>query len=190
MAPEQAKRSRRRTRARVWVLSAAFTLLPLALILAAATARLMIWPAHGTPAHVDAIVVLDGEGDRFESGIQLARAHRAPMLVISTSTPIPTGSSGCAPKLQGIRVVCFNPVPKTTQGEAEFAGRLARRYHWRSVALITIAPQNFRARLRLGRCFGGRIYAVDAPFPASAWPYQIAYQWAALAKAWLLQRSC
>ena len=49
-----------------------------------------------------------------------------------------------------------------------------------------------RARLRIGRCFGGRVYAVTAP-PAPSqtnWPYQIAYKWGALMKALLLQRSC
>jgi hypothetical protein len=142
------------------------------------------------PAHVDAIVMLDGRGDRFGTAWRLALARRASTVVISTSTPIRTGSSGCASAVPGVKIICFNPVPKTTQGEAEYAGRLAKRYHWHSVALVTIAPQNTRARLRLERCFRGRIYAVNAPFPALDWPYEIAYEWGASIKALLLQRSC
>ena len=38
----------------------------------------------------------------------------------------------------GVRLICFNPSPGTTQGEAEFVGRLARKYYWHSVAVVTI----------------------------------------------------
>jgi hypothetical protein len=142
------------------------------------------------PAHVDAIVILDGHGDRYSTGWRLALARRASTVVISTSRPIRTGSSGCEPAVPGVKIICFNPDPQTTRGEAEYAGRLATRDHWRSIALVTIAPQNTRARLRFERCFRGKIYAVNAPFPALDWPYEIAYQWGASIKALIFQRSC
>ena len=89
-------------------------------------------------------------------------------------------------------LICFHPSPGTTQGEAEFAGRLARKYHWRSIAVVTITPQDSRARLRLERCFAGPVYVVTVPIDLhqTTWPYQIAYEWGALAKALILQRSC
>jgi hypothetical protein len=170
--------------------SLAIALSVVIVVFAGATARLFVWPPQGMPAHVDAIVMLGGRGDRFGPAMRLAFAHRASTVVISTSTPIRAGSSGCAPPVPGVKVICFNPVPQTTQGEAEYAGRLAARYRWRSIALVTIAPQNARARLRLERCFRGKIYAVDAPFPARVWPYEIAYEWGASFKALFLQRSC
>jgi hypothetical protein len=40
-------------------------------------------------------------------------------------------------------------------GESEFAGRLARKYHWQSMVLVTTTPQDTRARLRVERCFSG-----------------------------------
>jgi len=64
----------------------------------------------------------------------------------------------------------------TTRGEAEFIGRLARIYHWRSLVLVTITPQDTRARLRVDRCFSAPVYVVTAPLPWYAWPYEIAYE--------------
>jgi hypothetical protein len=87
-------------------------------------------------------------------------------------------------------LICFNPSPPTTQGEAEFVGRLARKYHWQSIAVVAITTQDSRARLRVERCFPGRVYVVTAPIRLSTWPYQIAYEWAALVKALVFQRGC
>ena len=164
-----------------------------ALLLAAfgaATARLFVWPERGMPARVDAIVMLNGPGDRLRTALGLAWAHRAPVLVISRGSPYWASGSDCAPQIPGVRVICFAPDPSTTRGEAEFAGRLARRYHWHSIALVTTTPQDTRARLRVGRCFSGSIYVTTAPLPAYEWPYALAYEWGAITKALLLQRTC
>jgi hypothetical protein len=154
------------------------------------TARMFVWPQQGMPGHVSAIVMLDGPGDRLTTALDLAWAHRAPMIVISRGSPRWGHGSVCAPKIPGVRVICFDPDPGTTAGEAEFAGRLARRYHWHSVALVATAPQDAVARIRLGRCFGGRIYVVNAPLAISQWPEAIAHGWGAAIKALLVQRSC
>ena len=47
------------------------------------TARLFVWPAQGMPTSVDAIVMLAGPGNRLPVALQLAREHRAPVLVVS-----------------------------------------------------------------------------------------------------------
>jgi uncharacterized SAM-binding protein YcdF (DUF218 family) len=80
--------------------------------------------------------------------------------------------------------------PATTKGEAEFVGRLAGKYHWKSVALVTTTPQATRARLRVERCFTGPVYVMTASLPPSAWSYEIAYEWSATVKAVVFQRSC
>ena len=159
-------------------------------VFGAATARLFVWPERGMPGHVDAIVMLNGPGDRLPTALGLARAHRAPVVVISRGSPDWANGSGCAPQIPGVRVICFSPDPATTQGEAEFAGRLARQYHWHSIVLVTTTPQDTRARLRVQRCFPGSIYAMTAPLPAYEWPYALAYEWGATVKALLLQRTC
>lgn len=98
--------------------------------------------------------------------------------------------SGCPRPIADVRLICFNPSPGTTHGEAEFVGQLARKYHWHSVAVVTITPQDTRARLRVGRCFAGPVYVMTTPIAPASWPYQIAYEWAALAKALTVQRTC
>jgi uncharacterized SAM-binding protein YcdF (DUF218 family) len=87
-------------------------------------------------------------------------------------------------------VICFNPIPGTTQGEAEKTARLARQYGFRSIVVVTTPDQTWRTELRFGRCFSGKIYAVTTPLPMHMWPLMIAYQWAASIKAEVVNRSC
>jgi len=160
----------------------------LVVVFGAFTARLLVWPAQGMPARVSAIAVLAGPGDRVTVGLQLARERRAPMLVVSQGW---MGYGGpCAPATAGVKVICFDPNPGNTRGETEFLGRLAKQYDWRSVVLVTTRAQDTRARILMGRCFGGSIYAVTASLPWYDWPYQIAYGWGALLKALTAYRGC
>jgi hypothetical protein len=156
-----------------------------------ATARWIVWPSQQVmPATVDAIVMLNGPGARFSTALDLARQHRASVIIISRGSAYWGHGSVCAPKISRVRVICFDPSPASTRGEAEFAGRLAERYHWRSVAVVAIAPQDTVARLRIERCFGGKIYLVNAPLSVLRWPYQIVYEWGSTLKALIFQRAC
>ena len=160
----------------------------LVVALGVVSARLFIWPAEGMPAHVSAIVMLAGPGDRLPVALRLAREHRATTLVVSQGWQ---GYGGpCPSPTPGVRLICFEPDPGNTRGEAQFVGRLAQRYHWRSVVLVTIREQDTRARIRMGRCFSGSIYVVTASLPLSNVPYQVAYEWGALVKSLVLQRGC
>ena len=184
---EQPKRRRKGLRYAVIVL------VVLLVGFSAITARWFVWPPQGMPAHVDGIVMFNGVGDRLQTVLDLARERRAPVLVISYTAEGPhwwTGGSPCAPELTGVKVICFTPDPATTQGEAEFVGRVARQYHWHSIALVATAPQDPVAMLRTRRCFSGKIYVVNASFPGSQWPVQVAYYWGGTLRALFLQRSC
>ena len=154
----------------------------------AVTARLLVWPARGAPPHADAIVLFNGQGDRIDEAFALAYAHVAPNLLISRGSRDATNS--CSPPIRGVAVTCFDPDPVTTQGEAEFAGRMAATHHWRSVVLVTSRPQDTRARLRMGRCFNGRISVATAPLRKRDWPKALTYEWGALAKAMVIERGC
>lgn len=158
------------------------------LALGGATARLFIWPARGVPARVSAIVMLDGPGDVLSVAVRLAAEHRAPFLVVSTGSRV--SGDPCPRPVPGVRLICFTPKPPTTMGEAELVGELARKYHWRSMVVVAITPQDSRARLRVERCFAGHVYVVTAPIGLTSWPYQIAYEWGALLKALVVQRGC
>jgi hypothetical protein len=160
----------------------------LTVVFAAATARVLIRPVEWTPAKADAIVMLAGPGNRLPVALQLAREHRAPVLVVSRGW---MGYGGpCPPPTQGVRTICFDPSPGNTRGEAEYVGALARQNAWRSLIVVAIRPQSVRAQLLFSRCFSGQVYVATAPMPWDNWPYQIAYGWGALVKAALVVRSC
>jgi hypothetical protein len=168
-------------------------LIALAICVAAlgvATVRLFVRPDQGMPAQVSAIVMLNGPGDRLDTALGLAWQHRAPFVVISRGSPAFGHGSNCAPPIPREKIICFDPNPSTTKGEAEFVGRLARKYRWRSLVLVTSTPQDSRGRLRVERCFAGPVYVVTVPLPPSSWPYEIAYEWAATVKAAVFQRAC
>jgi hypothetical protein len=158
------------------------------MVFAAVTAWVLVWPAQGAPPRVSAIVMLAGPGDRMPVALELARQHRAPVLVVSRGW---MGYSGpCPPPVAGVRTICFDPNPGDTRGEAEFVGRLAAREGWHSLLVVASRPQAIRAQLIVGRCFSGQSYLATAPLPASSWPYEIAYGWGSLFKAEFLVRSC
>jgi len=158
------------------------------LVFSAASTRLFICPASGMPAHVSAIVMLAGPGDRLQEALRLAREGRAPFLLVSRGNH---GYSGpCPPPVPHVRLICFEPNPASTRGEAEFAAGLARKYHWHSLTLVTSTVQEFRARQRMMNCFSGRVYVVTVGLPWFDWPGQIAYEWAATTKMAAWQRAC
>ena len=190
-ADRAARREERRSRRRGYLLRIVLALAIVVAALGVATAHWFVWPPQqAMPAHVDAIVMLNGPGDRLDTALDLARAHRAPVIVISRGSRYWGHGSICAPKIPGVTVICFDPSPNTTRGEEEFASRLEKQYHWQSIALVAITPQDTPARIWAGRCFSGNTYMVNAPLSTSDWPYEIAYQWGSTIKAFFSPRSC
>ena len=187
-ADDRAPRRRKRRMVVIGTIAAVF------LAFCGLTARLFVFPASGMPAHVDAIVMMAARatvsGPRWGWPPSTAR----PCWCSPAETGAPMDPAGTRQALRlpipGVRTICFNPNPDTTQGEAEYAARLARQYHWHSVALVTITAQDSRARLRMERCFSGHVYVMTAPTPAKYWPYELAYEWAATIKALTVNRSC
>lgn len=173
---------------RYWrVLSVAVALIVVSF--AAVTARVFVWPdLRPLPASADAIIELAGPGDhdRDQVALELAREHRAPLLIQST---LPDDTA-CLPPVPGATIECFHPDPDTTRGEARYIGQVAAQRHWTSVILVTTPDQAWRARLRVSRCFSGQVYGSVAHLPVLDWFRQIPYQWVASAKALLIERGC
>src|SRR4051812_35013381 len=134
------------------------------------TLRLFVVPGRDEPTKADAILVLGGWGDRLGKGTDLAKRGYAPVLLVSLPY------QGC-PDLTEVEVVCFRPVPFTTQGEARYAAELAAAHHWRHLIVVTSTDQTTRGRLRLQRCTDLTLTVVSAPLPHDKWPFAIAYQW-------------
>ena len=160
----------------------------LVLVFVVLTSLVLVWPPQGTPAKVSAIVMLAGPGNRLPATLRLAAEHRADVLVVSQGYD--GYGSPCPPRPPGLTLICFDPNPPNTRGEAEYLGRLAKRYHWTSVVLVVTRPQATRARILAERCFSGPVYVSTAPLSLRSWPYQIVYGWGALAKALVVHRSC
>lgn len=177
-------RRRRRWRIAVAVVAA------LLMAVSALTLRLFVWPAVGAPPRASAIVMLEGwEDGRLALAVSMAQQRRAPVLVISRGND---GYGGpCPAPVQGIKIICFDPNPPNTRGEALYVGQLAREYHWTSIILVTDREQDTRGRLLVSLCFGGAIYGETLPL-GSPWAtaYEVAYEWGALVKTLVLYHSC
>ena len=183
-----AARAIRRARGR-WLRAAVVACATAVALLAVVTARVFVWPdLQPLPVRADAVVELAGPGDddRDRVALDLARDQKAPVLVQSTLA----GDTACLPPVTGVRLVCFHPDPGTTRGEARYIGAIAGRKNWRSVILVVTPDQAWRARLRVSRCFPGKVYVATAHLPAGKWFRQIPYQWFASVKALTIERSC
>jgi uncharacterized SAM-binding protein YcdF (DUF218 family) len=173
----QKRRSWKRTRVAGAVVVVAFLVL---------SAVLFVWPRTDEPRKVDAIVVLGGASNRVTKGLKLASEGYAPTLLISTPDP-----SLCRYRIPGVSVICFQPSPETTQGEARYVAKLASARHWSQILVVSGTAQTLRARLRFDRCYHGT--ALFDPAGADnviAWVRDVFYEWGALAKALTIQRGC
>lgn len=151
-------------------------------------------PTVNRPARADAILVLgppDVDG-RVTEAFALARQHYARTVVVSVESDAQLrAKSACRDDNPDYQVICFQPSPRTTQGEAEEIGRLAAQRHWRSIIVVTSKYHISRARLIVDRCVSGRVLMVAAPGRPSltTWAYQFLYQTGAYVKAFI-KRAC
>lgn len=184
----------RRARPLTWLRRLVAAGLTLLLVWLAACFWLVAHPAENSPVRSDAILVLGSPtvDGRADEGVRLAEAGYAHTLVISIGWAkgrkrVPA----CADDNPRYRVICFQPDPTTTRGEAEELGRLADENHWSSVLVVTSTYHLSRARLIVNRCMPGTVRMVAAPGQPSlkGWGYQFLYQTGGFAKA-LLHPSC
>jgi uncharacterized SAM-binding protein YcdF (DUF218 family) len=141
---------------------------------------LFVWPPgeSGRVTHADVVVVLSGDKKRLAPGLELIRRGVAPVLAISTVTRTrhwPQAVDLCRRhRYAGARVVCFDAVPYSTQGEARTIARLARTEGWRSVVVVTSTFHVTRAKMLFRRCYRGKLDVVGAP---STW-WKLPDEWA------------
>jgi uncharacterized SAM-binding protein YcdF (DUF218 family) len=164
-----------------------FVVLLAVIVFLIATARLFVWPARDAPSRVDAIVALGGDPgrERMNSAFKLAKAGYAPIVVVSLGGD---PKVRCPRTPKGLEVICFRPHPVNTRGEAEFVARLAAQQHWHRIIVIPDRTQTTRARLLFKRCT--RISLEMVPVQESELFVGVAYEWGALIKALIFNRSC
>ena len=150
--------------------------------------RLYVVPASDGAGPVDAVVVLGGQ--EYKARLQTADVMLAkfPGSVVVVSIP---GGIACPPQPAGASaILCFSPSPSTTQGEARTASKLAAKYGWKSMEVVTTADQVWRARLRFARCWAGDLTMVRSNSSIYSRMRAVPYETAATAKAETLQRGC
>jgi uncharacterized SAM-binding protein YcdF (DUF218 family) len=145
--------------------------------------------------HADAILILGGYGEyRYLLGLELAEQGWASQLVVSN----PKGARDvwnrrdiCADPPSRVDVHCFVPDPNTTKGEGQELRRLASRYGWRTVIVVTFWAHISRARFILEQCFDGDLVMRPSPdhIPLTRWAYEYFYQTAGYVRA-ALQPGC
>jgi uncharacterized SAM-binding protein YcdF (DUF218 family) len=123
------------------------------------------------PDRADAVVVLSGGlNSRLDPALSLMRRGLAPVLAVSgafhgtrwkKARTLCTGGYG---KLR-FRVLCFEPRPFSTQGEARTIARLARERGWSRVVVVTSTFHVTRARMLVRRCYHGRLWMVGTHTP-------------------------
>lgn len=133
-----------------------------------------------SPRKVDVIMVLGGRQDGRENyAISLAEKGLAPVVLVSDPylRPDPYMEAICDVPHR-VKVVCFNPDPRTTRGEARFLREQAAQNHWTSAMVVTFTPHLTRADYIVRRCFTGDLvmaeYKSDLDLPY--WAYMYAYQ--------------
>jgi uncharacterized SAM-binding protein YcdF (DUF218 family) len=154
-----------------------------------ATLRLFVWSPTDQPTRVDAVVALGGDPGqrRAHEAIALVKSGFAPVAVISLGGTRPVS---CPRPGRSVRVICFRANPLDTRGEAQYVAALARRRHWSQLIVVSERSQATRARVLFKRCTSAHVHMVPVSDPWSHLPYDVVYEWGALAKAMVLQRSC
>ncbi len=173
-----------------------WVVVPVCLLLIAAVIGglpLYVRPQVDPLRHADAILVLGGDGfSRYPFGVDLGMQGWAPKVVLSNPEADNEWlTKACNTPHSGIEVDCFVPDPPTTLGEGRELRRLAERYRWRSVIVVTFTPHISRARFILQRCFDGELIMVASPTHLSLldWPAEYVYQTAGYVRA-ALQPGC
>lgn len=206
-APDPGRASRRSpipdglhfTRGRRWTrrLRLALAVLVLAGLVAVGVALpLVVVPeTQPVPGDTDAVVLLaGGEGERFRTAERVLPRGDADLLVVShpEGAPWPAEWPGCGTRADGYDIVCVEPVPATTRGEARAIAELAAQERWQAITLLTSTPHVSRARMLFERCVDARIEVVDASAELGAlgWVRAAAGELAALARDGLIQRGC
>lgn len=154
-------------------------------------------PRTEEPSRSDALLVLGPpDPQRMALARNLMQRDIAPVMVIATPAPRPDHSPAmiryyrdqdfCSSRAD-YEIICFEPNPSTTQGEAMKLRELANERGWDTVTAVTFEQHVPRARMILERCYQGelRMTAIDYQFTALRTLGQYVYQSGGFVKAWL-----
>lgn len=153
------------------------------LALVASSLALFVLREDDPVASADAVVVLSGGRARLPVALGLIERGVAPVLVVSEGRVARRWRAPGLCDRRDLEILCPTPDSDSTRGEARMIARLARERGWDSLVVVTSRFHLFRARLLLERCFHGRLAMAGAESPAWRLPYELAWEWAKLARA-------
>jgi uncharacterized SAM-binding protein YcdF (DUF218 family) len=139
------------------------------------------------------IVLSGGRDSRLDPAIRLVEQKVAPLLVISGAGYDPrwvTARRLCANGATAYRVLCFDPHPYSTHGEAEAIERLARAHGWTRIDIVTSRYHVFRARMLVRRCYHQHVSMIGTKSSLLTTVFAIFSEWAKLVYQLTIQRSC
>ena len=165
-------------------------MLVVALAIVVLAAPVVAWPRDDTPVAPDAVVVLGGAGaERTALGHAVATEHGA-TLVLSSSAQYFGARAGLR---CGQEVLCVDPEPETTRGEAQTVAVLVEAHGWDRVVVATSRHHTTRARVLFRQCLDDQVSVVGASRPdGSWWPglRGVGRELAGTAAAATVQRAC
>lgn len=164
---------------------------PTAMLVLGVSGYFLFTRSHQDPiTPVDAIVVLGGEHDgREQYGLDLAEQGIADTVLMSNpySADNKTMAKFCDGDTDPVTVICFQPSPSTTAGEAMAVRDLAAQNGWTSVLVISWRYHLPRARYIFGQCFDGttvmRAVPRDYPYSLLDWEFVYLYQYGGFVRA-------
>ncbi len=202
-------RTRRRSKAAVGVAVAVAVALGLGLGVTA-----LAWPPDQTARAADVVFVIGPPTDaRIELAEALVAEHGAQLLLVSTTLPEaaaprdtgwpkpdrPAWAQGEGSSVSavdelcersdwgGVGVLCLQPEPFTTQGEARALAALMKERGFETATVVTMTPHVARTRLLVDRCDEAsadvHVIGVDEGLDAGGWAWQLVYQAGGFVKA-------
>ncbi|GLY14538.1 YdcF family protein [Kineosporia rhizophila] len=183
---------------RRWIRRTAIASVVFALVVGVGGGRLYSFPRTDVlkPGdQVDAVLALGGRTETAYYAISMAEQGITPVVLVSNPYPQDEAFQGihdlCATRPTTYELICFDPDPRTTRGEAQELGRLAAGRGWDEVAVVAAKYHISRTRTITKRCYPGRLYLVEAPMeiPPANWVYQYVRQTLGYAKV-ALQQGC
>lgn len=186
---DRVRRLRRVTRRRWmrrWILRAAGLVVVALLSIGVGLAWLTVHPRVNSAPHVDALLVLATQPGAQEEGYRLGEEGVTELLIVSA----PEGAvydSLCDDPPSETEVVCFEPAPVTTQGEAIKGTDIARQHGAESLGVLTFDHHIERSRLLVDRCWDRPVhmYEFQTERSGGGYAYDFVYAMAAYGKTFL-----
>lgn len=161
-----------------------------AVVLAVASVPVLLMAPDDDVTSADAVVVLAGDESRLPVAVSLVRRGVAPVLLVSTDSSDEPRARLCEAGTTGYELVCREPVPYSTRGEARMTDSLARERGWDSVVVVTSRFHVRRTRMLFDRCLDADVAVYAAPNPSWSLLESVPLEWAKLARDGLTERGC